>query len=210
MGSPQTPSHPSGWSQPGLPGPRVWSSQAGTAGDPGLRRCRASPGSEAHLRLIAWPRPPGRGSLSPPAPPCLHPQTSPSTPATCCVASQSPSVTENVAESLPPGMGILGPSPRKPPGALLCGIPKAPSLRSPWQEGPDQEGNLGEAPRPSPRRPPCGGGLAGRAGRGAAVSPNNCGLILQVCIRKYKARQFVGSSNFQSPESSKNYFGYPR
>ncbi|KAK1332585.1 hypothetical protein QTO34_007268 [Cnephaeus nilssonii] len=35
-------------------------------------------------------------------------------------------------------------------------------------------------------------------------------LDFSVCIRKHKSRQFVGSSNFQSPESSKNYFGYPR
>jgi hypothetical protein len=64
-------------------------------------------------------------------------------------------------------------------------------------------------------RNPCGTGRRMRAGREGRlrfcfVIPNNCGLILQVCIRKYKARQFVGSSNFQSPESSKNYFSYPR
>lgn len=56
-----------------------------------------------------------------------------------------------------------------------------------------------------------GRGLVGEGRlRFCFVIPNNCGLILQVCIRKYKARQFVGSSNFQSPESSKNYFSYPR
>lgn len=65
------------------------------------------------------------------------------------------------------------------------------------------------------RSPPCGRGRRewgvgeGRL-RCCFVIPNNCGLILQVCIRKYKTRQFVGSSNFQSPESSKNYFSYPR
>lgn len=54
-------------------------------------------------------------------------------------------------------------------------------------------------------------GLVGEGGLSCCfVIPNNCGLILQVCIRKYKTRQFVGSSNFQSPESSKNYFSYPR
>lgn len=42
------------------------------------------------------------------------------------------------------------------------------------------------------------------------VTCGNCGLVPQVCIRKYKARQFVGSSNFQGPESSENYFSYPR
>lgn len=56
-----------------------------------------------------------------------------------------------------------------------------------------------------------GSGLVGEGRlRCCFVIPNNCGLILQVCIRKYKTRQFVGSSNFQSPESSKNYFSYPR
>lgn len=42
------------------------------------------------------------------------------------------------------------------------------------------------------------------------VTCGNCGLVPQVCIRKHKARQFVGSSNFQSPESSENHFSYSR
>lgn len=42
------------------------------------------------------------------------------------------------------------------------------------------------------------------------VTCGNCGLVPQVCIRKYKARQFVGSSNFQGPESSENDFSYSR
>lgn len=78
-----------------------------------------------------------------------------------------------------------------------------------WRGGREPEGALGH-PQPSLWEGEKGVGVGEGRQRCCFVIPNNCGLILQVCIRKYKTRQFVGSSNFQSPESSKNYFSYPR
>ena len=109
---------------------------------------------------------------------------------------------------------LLAPSPRELPGSLPCGhsygilpeVPMAGGMRAGKRPG----GGRGS----SPAFPVGVGEERGLVGEGGLscrfVIPNNCGLILQVCIRKYKTRQFVGSSNFQSPESSKNYFSYPR
>lgn len=165
--------------------------------------------SERRLRSPPAPLSPGQGLLGD----CPSPPRCVSILRPCQrVASRSP-----VSRRMWPSPCLLapvihGPSPTKAAGGLLCGIPQAPSRRSPYKRvriGKKIKG------RPLPiHTPPCGGaaGGAGREGRlrCCSVNPNNCGLILQVCIRKHKSRQFVGSSNFQSPESSKNYFGYPR
>lgn len=88
------------------------------------------------------------------------------------------------------------------------------SHRGPDVRKVERRKRAGGSPGLSAALPVGGGEGTGRVGEGrlrcCLVIPNNCGLILQVCIRKYKTRQFVGSSNFQSPESSKNYFSYPR
>lgn len=204
MGSPQRPGHTSTVASARASGPRgskrPATSRSQTAG--AERTSDQRPRSS-----VAWPAPPGKACPSSPA----------------CVSSlRAHRVVSRLAPQCRGGRGRAAASyagcsrdHRRESHAEACcaDILQAPSPRSPCRGGGDPEENLGEAqghPQPSLWEGKEGAGWSGGHPWCCVVIPNNCGLILQVCIRKYKARQFVGSSNFQSPESSKNYFGYPR